>query len=192
MNQGKRLLFYIVLNILVSACTTLAVLWFWNRPHQTLASLFSQVPENSTSFTPAQNQAAAPTSASQASTAQSTTVFQPTVPASSPAANSGQKVIVIDNVFGVGNLKDEYVLLKRAGDGELDLTNWKLDDGNGNTYKFPALTLYKDGAVQVHTAAGVNSVVDLYWGKPESVWQEGKIVTLTDDKGSVRATYRIP
>lgn len=183
MNQGKRLLFYLVLNILVSACTTLAVLWIWDRPHTpvpaSLGSLFAQ-PTNPAPVQPAASPTQEPTEA---------------VPApAQPAATAGEPVrlVLIDNVFGIGNLKDEYVLIKRTGDGELSLTNWRLEDGSGSSFTFPALTLYPNGAVQLHTAAGANSVVDLYWGRDAAVWQIGKTVTLYDEQGSLRATYRIP
>ncbi len=190
MNQGKRLLFYIVLNILVSACTTLAVLWLWDRPHQVIATFLPAAAQNSLepavlpSSTPSLSSLPAPTRPAAGA---------PTSPPATPSlAAAGAAQIVIDNIFGIGDLKDEYVLIKSTGDGELDLTGWRLDDGNGNVYKFPSITLFKGGAVQVHTAAGINSVVDLYWGRDAAVWQEGKIVTLADSQGNVRATYRIP
>jgi hypothetical protein len=194
MNQGRRLLFYIALNIVVSACTTLAILWIWNRPQQPLLTFFPTAQPNAPAA-PSVQAASPPTAtalpAVVAATANpaATTVL---TPEATPPASNAAKQILIDNVFGVGNLKDEYVLLKRTGDGELNLSNWRLDDGNGNTYKFPALTLYKNGAVQVHTEAGVDSVVDLYWGRNVAVWQVGKIVTLYDDQNQVRASYRIP
>ncbi|HEX9012779.1 MAG TPA: lamin tail domain-containing protein [Anaerolineaceae bacterium] len=190
MNQGRRLLFYIVLNIFISACVTLAVLWLWDRNHQQilpqlLNSAAVTVPTSPAPTAPAQTSPTADPAAG-AATLPGTT----STPAPSPSGTN--RPIVIDNVFGVGNLKDEYVLIKLNGDSQLDLTKWRLDDGNGNTYTFPAITLYNEGAVQVHTAGGVDTVVDLYWGRTEAVWQEGKIVTLYDDKGSIRATYRIP
>jgi hypothetical protein len=193
MKQGRRLLFYIVLNIIVSACTTLAILWIWNRPRMPDVSLLpAAVPTAPATSAPAAAtpQPTAPAAAASVAAPSATVSQAPVAATGSPA--EGAKQIIIDNVFGVGNLKDEYVLLKRSGDGELVLTNWRLDDGNGNTYTFPAITLFKNGAVQVHTAAGVDSVVDLYWGRSQSVWQVGKIVTLYDDKGQVRASYRIP
>jgi hypothetical protein len=184
MNQGKRLLFYIALNIMVSACTTLAVLWVWDRQQQTpvLASLGGALTQ------PTSPGPVIPTSGPTQAPAE-------TVPASPQAvetAGEPARLVVIDNVFGIGNLKAEYVLLKRTGEGEIVLTNWRLEDGSGNTYTFPALTLYANGAVQLHTAAGANSVVDLYWGRDAAVWEIGKTVSLYDDQGKLRATYRIP
>jgi hypothetical protein len=59
-------------------------------------------------------------------------------------------------------------------------------------YNFPQLTLYKDGAVNLHTQAGQNTVVDLYWGLANAVWRSGETVTLYDETGKVRAIFRIP
>ncbi len=176
MSQGKRLLAFLLLNIIVSAATTYAVLTWWSQAH--------------------------PTPALPTLSAQGTLLpTEPVQPADqgNPPVNTiaapiplDQVVIAIDNVFGVGNLQDEYVLLKRTGEGELSLTNWVLDDGSGNVYTFPDLTLLANATVQVHTGIGSDSAVDLYWGKDAAVWKEGKIVSLLDDKGRLRATYMIP
>ncbi len=83
-------------------------------------------------------------------------------------------------------------MLKRQGDGEINLTNWKLQDSNGNMYKFPGLTLFKDGAVYLHSTAGVDSVIDLFWNQNESVWQTGETATLIDPLGNIQATFQIP
>ncbi len=178
MNSWQRLVFYLVLNILVSACTILTVLVIWDRLHQpadlkSAPTLSATLPAGLIfTVTPAP------------------TLAQPTAPATpgGPLPN----LIRIDNVFGVGNLDQEVVVLKRVGGGELTLTNWKLSGGHANDFVFPALTLYKDGAIQVHTGAGVNTVVDLYWGRDSAVWQVGDTVNLFDDQGHLRASYKIP
>jgi hypothetical protein len=113
-------------------------------------------------------------------------------PAGSPQPDASGSIILIDNVFGAGDLANEVVLIKRTGDGELALTGWQIKGDDGTPYTFPSLVLYPGGAVQVHTAAGVNTVVDLYWGLDEPVWQSGETVTLLDPQGQVYATYRIP
>jgi hypothetical protein len=183
--SGQRLLFYIVLNIIISACTTLAILWVWDRArgspdvssiNQALATLLprddpaGQAPL----VTPLPGEPAALSG----------------TPPAEPVAGGG--LIQVDNVFAAGDLSNEVVLLKRVGDGELVLNDWKLQDSEGNIFVFPSLTLFKDGAVQVHTAAGVNTVVDLYWGRDAAVWQPGDVVTLLDGSGTPQATYRVP
>lgn len=175
MSQSRRLIFYIILNVFVSACTTLAVLILWDRTH-------SSQPV-SVSLPGGQQASTAPASLTPVSTA--------AAPASSPEPDSSGSVILIENVFGAGDLASEVVMIKRTGSGELSLTGWQISNGE-ESFTFPSLTLYTGGAVQVHTAAGVNTVVDLFWGLDHAVWQQGSTVNLMDPLGKVYATFRIP
>jgi LysM repeat protein len=100
--------------------------------------------------------------------------------------------MVIDTVIGAGNLDSERVLLKRTGSGELALAGWRLEDEDGHVYTFPQITLYQGGAVNVNTRLGQDTVVDLYWGLNDPVWQAGETVTLYDAEGVSRATFTIP
>jgi hypothetical protein len=76
--------------------------------------------------------------------------------------------------------------------GEVAMAGWTLDDGEGNVYPFPAFTFYTTGAVDVHTRAGTNTSIDLYWGLDEAIWTSGKVITLRDSAGNVQSTFRIP
>jgi LysM repeat protein len=111
---------------------------------------------------------------------------------STPTPVGQEPQVVIDNVVGVGVLATERVLLRRTGDGELSLAGWRLDDGKGNVYTFPMLTLYKGGAINLNTRTGQDTVVDLFWGLAASVWRSGKTVFLYDAQNELRATYEIP
>jgi len=177
MSQGKRLLAYVFLNIVVSAATTYAVLTWWSQAHPTPS--LPQVPTTQGGLLATE-------------TAQPVDQGNPPVNTIAAPIPLDQVVISIDNVFGVGNLANEVVLIKSATDASLSLTDWKLEDGIGSTYTFPELTLNKGGAVQVHTAAGTNTVIDLYWGRDAAVWEEGKTVLLLDSQGIERARYLIP
>jgi hypothetical protein len=57
---------------------------------------------------------------------------------------------------------------------------------------FPQLILHPNGAVQVHTGSGTNTVIDLYWGEGEPVWQSGELAQLFDPNGNKRAEYKVP
>jgi LysM repeat protein len=123
------------------------------------------------------------------STRRPTTGSSPTFTATSP---SDEPAVVIASVSGPGNLATEKVVLVRTGEGSLSLAGWHLEDEDGNVYTFPQLTLYKGGAVTLHTRAGQDTVVDLYWGLATPVWEPGETITLRDTQGNVRATYTIP
>lgn len=171
MKTKKSIWPYILVNILVSAATTLLVLWLWDRAHQI------QPPPQA-----AQPAAAAQTSAPAAPTLAPTPALPPL----------NQPVIQIKNVFGEGDLNSEVVVLSRLGEGELWLTGWKLQNESGDSFIFPDLQLHKDAEIQVYSRAGVNSALALYWNRSEPAWRTGDLVTMIDYQGNIRASYRIP
>ena len=163
------LVFYLLLNVIVSAATTLGVILVYDQVRR------SQLPP-----LPTLQPLASPTQAG------ANTV---TAPTSGPAANP---LIVIDSIIGSTDPKLEYVLLKRLGDGDLNLAGWTLTNEHDLVYTFPALTLYKGGAVQVYTRSGTDTPTELYWNLNESVWQPGEWATLKDGKGQIQARFQVP
>lgn len=119
-------------------------------------------------------------------------VVQPTIGDAASVELRSDIPVKISSVIGAGTLEMEVVVIKFEGDGQLNLTSWQLKDENGNTFIFPQLTLYRDGAVQVRTSSGADSMIDLYWGIGESVWNSGEIARLFDSQGNLRAEYRVP
>ena len=59
-------------------------------------------------------------------------------------------------------------------------------------YKFPALRLNNKGRVALHSAAGQDTVIDLYWARADAVWKSGAQVRLIDAQGTVHATFAVP
>jgi hypothetical protein len=188
MKRRSNPLPYLFLNIIVSAATTLGVLFAWEALRKPPAP------------PPA---AAAPEAAAPAATgavaagvntpAASGAVATPEATATNPPP--GQTVIEIAQVVGAGDLEQEVVLLRRLGEGNLTLTGWRLRGDGGSEYRFPeqpALVLYKDGAVHLYTRLGADTVTDLYWNRAEPAWRPGETLTLFDEQGSERAQYRIP
>ncbi len=282
MRGWKRLIYYVLINIVVSAATTLVVLNIWERTHPPLAevttptalpapSQTAAAPSASTPAAGVTEQAAAPTDAMPPSETPrpaptlelieykiksgdtlgsiavdfdisiadilavntidnpdnlslGQVIYIPTGPVPIPTATlenpssptptptrqpsatptygpsptpsatlTGREPgVTISSIIGAGDLNLERVVLTRTGDGELDLAGWRLEDSAGHVFTFPQLTLYKDGAVNIYTQAGQNTVVDLYWGLAEAVWQGGETATLYDAQGSQRATYKAP
>jgi len=172
MNKRRTLWPYILLNILISAATTLLVLWLWDRAH-------TPIPTPQTTPIPA-------TITSQISQPSATAVQTPALPP------LNQPVIQVKNVFGQGDLQTEVVVLKRLGEGELWLTGWKLQNEKGETFVFPDLQMHKDAEIQIYSRTGVNSALALYWNRTAPAWNTGDLVTLLDYQGNIRASYRIP
>ncbi len=100
--------------------------------------------------------------------------------------------MAIAAVIGAGDLETEHVQLLRTGDGELSLNGWRLEDGKGNVYNFPDLTLFNGRTINLNTRSGQDTVIDLFWGLASPIWQPGKVVSLYDDQNVLRASYVAP
>ena len=111
---------------------------------------------------------------------------------STPTQPSQEPQVYIETVIGAGVLANEHVVLQRTGNGELSMAGWRLNDGAGNSYSFPQLTLYKGGTVDLYTRSGEDNVSDLYWGLNISIWNAGKTVYLYDAQGELRSSYKVP
>lgn len=159
----RKLTYYLLLNVFVSACVTLAILYWYDRNYRAVA--LPQAPG----------------------------VAQLSVPSQSVDAESiSHGSVQIVSVIGAGNLEAEAVVIRYTGAGELDLTGWHLKDTDGATFTFPKFQLFKDGAVQVHSGSGTNTAIDLFWGQRQAVWQSGRSVLLTTPEGDVQDSYPVP
>lgn len=113
------------------------------------------------------------------------------IPTATTDPNAPAPEVAISRVQSPGVLAQETVVLINTG-GPLELTGWTLRSADGQEFRFPSLTLFQGGAVNIHTAAGENSVVDLYWGLTNPVWASGAKILLSDQSGKLQAEYTIP
>lgn len=102
-----------------------------------------------------------------------------------------QVQVVISGLEGAGDLAKESVRLLNQG-GEISMEGWRLEDGQGHTFIFPAFTFYGTGAVEIHTGAGTNTTIDLYWGLDQAVWTPGKVIYLRDAQGTLISRFQVP
>ena len=174
MNQAKKLIFYISLNIIVSAVTILAVLYIWEKTQ------LKDVLLESGNDSPA------------ASTGNGEETSE---------EGAGNLLVEIGVVGGVGNLATEYVRLTRQDSDPGDtvsLTGWRLADGKDQDFVIleqsglPSLELHGQGAVNIYTKEGASNPIELYLGLPEPIWGPGETVQLIDPDGVVHDTYQIP
>lgn len=186
--SNRALLNYLLLNILVSAATTLLVLFAWDFIRQRDLPR----PIDGLAQTPAAGQVLANAG---------TTVLPGGVNATPAPADTTAlppldvPVIEILRVAGVGDINQEVLTLRRVGDGDLHMAGWRLYDEGGNTFTFPQspeLVLFKDGGVQVFSKGGSDTATEIYWNLSTPVWEPTELVTLADSQGNVRATYRVP
>ncbi len=174
MNQAKKLVIYLVINIIVSAVTIIAVLYVWeNTKFKNL--LFN--PQD------APAEASAPAEATD-------------------GADAAQDLLIeIGEVGGVGNLATEYVRLVRPEGGStetISLAGWSIRDTNNRSYNIlelsglASLDLHGQGAVNIYSKQGDSNPIELYLGLSDSIWQPGETVSLLDPDGEVHDTYIIP
>jgi len=109
---------------------------------------------------------------------------------STPAAAAAQQV-VINGIVGAGDLETESVRLLNSGN-EVSMAGWTLDDGEGSSFSFPDFTFYSTGAVDVHSRAGTNTTIDLYWGLDQAVWTPGKVINLRNVSGDLVSSFKVP
>jgi hypothetical protein len=172
MKHKPRLLLYILLNILISAVTTLTVLWLWERAHPRpivdLESLNLPTPN--------------PT-------------LTENIENSSIEFVEGDFEVEIYAVVGAGNLDVEYVEIRNLSPGPVDPAGWQLIDEDGHSFTFPtspSWVLNSNGAVKILSKKGNHSVIELYWQADDAIWQSGELATLLDANGETIATYSIP
>jgi hypothetical protein len=179
MKKNSKLILYLLLNIVLSASITLAVLWAWNKRHPQSAENLDI--DNLSSY------------AAQI-TEQSRKKGEDAHTSPDPSFDFVREDIVVSIhiIVGAGDLDMEYVEIHNQSTGAVDLTGWQLIDEDGYTFTFPALILNADGAIKVLSRTGVNSVIELYWQAQTSIWQSGETATLLNTDGEIITTYLIP
>ncbi len=182
-DRWRRLLFYLVINVAVSACTVWVAMAIWERVNGG-----GEVVIPTSAATPFSG-GGQPTNPPATQAALETSGPLQTV---TPLMAGETTLLEITSVVAPGDSANERVVIKHIGGPELSLENWTLQDDDGNVFIFPNVRLYAGGALNVWTRAGDNTVVELFWGLNDGVWESGDVVTLRDPTGAVHATFVIP
>lgn len=159
----KRVLPFLLLNVVLSAATMIIILLIWQAKHPL-------------AFEPAATLSAN----GRAST---------TAPSEKDYADQS---VEIQAVIGAGDLNFEAVTLKNTGQSAVDLSGWSLKTEKGSEFIFPAFTVFQGGAFQVFSRSGVNTSLELYWGSPAPLWSSGTKVLLFDPAGIKRQEFDVP
>jgi hypothetical protein len=165
MENRKPLLNYILINIAVSALTTLLVLLVWNR--------ITALPE-------------------QKSSSLTTPVLLEQEAASEADVSNFADQLKITTIIGTGDNSNELVLIDHIGSEDVLLANWTLRDEDGNLYTFPVLVLHSGASVEIFSRQGEDSVTRLFWNQDDAIWSISETATLSDPTGEVQASYKIP
>lgn len=112
----------------------------------------------------------------------------PTVPPTMTPTRDIPPQLEIMDVIGRGAPAAEMVIIANRGRG-VSLHQWTLRDEQGNNiFVFPNLYLGAGGQVRVHTGAGENTPLHVYWNRETAVWGEpGDAVILADERGVIYA-----
>lgn len=164
----KKLLPYLILNIIVSAAAMLIVLLIWNKTHPVQQLTPPEI---------------IPTQAVILNT-------QPLEAQELPPLN--QSILEVQAVIVPGDLETERVLIRNTFTEPVSLQGWQVKNSTGDEYTFPILTLYPGGSVSLYSRSGENTALELYWGLSRAAWKSGVVVTILDSQGNQRAEYPIP
>jgi LysM repeat protein len=231
--MARRWLFYLALNVLVSAATMLGVLYWWDRTHHSTSiavASATSLPAGYTTPLPAAQPSPTPriyivqsgdtlgaiaekfgVSVDELvaiNNIQDPNVLSPgtnliipprartELPASrhptvTPQEGEAYPWPVIDSVLSAGVLGNEVVKIFNPGPNAT-LAGWRLRTPSGAEYVFKEFSLGVQGAVLIHTAAGIDTSIDLYWDLNEPVWHSGDEVQLLDGLGNLRSVFVIP
>lgn len=168
MKFWKKTFPFILLNIVVSAATLLAVLYFWQQK-----SPLPNTEPTQPIITPIQGK-------------QSPSLTTPT------AQILEDRLLRIEGVFGAGDIKVEYILLRNPSETSVDLAGWQIVSDGGRNYRFPNLTLYPNGAVSIYSGLGTDTVTELHWNSDAALWASGDLLTLLDSQGNEHTQFKVP
>lgn len=131
----------------------------------------------------------------QSSGAQSSATTPGVTPAAVPAANLDG--VIVGSVSGSGDLATEQILIVNDSDNAFNLQGWTLQISGGAgsgapVYTFGNVPLFPGGSVRLHSAGGVDTSVNLYWGQPAARLTPGAVLALINSQGVTVYTFTVP
>lgn len=191
----QQWLIVILVNVVISAITTILVVRVMTRPADAvdapaLSAAATTLP--APAATPRAQIAAtpAPTLPALAATPIPPTATRPApTPTAAPLIAPEKVAIVISNINFPGQRQRESVVIANEGD-TLDLKGWTLSSPRGVVYTFGNVSLFKDNFINIYTTTGADIATDLFMNRADAAWQVGDVVTLARE-GRAQATYTI-
>ena len=89
-----------------------------------------------------------------------------------------------------GTSAGEMVIIQNVG-ARINMKGWTLQDLHNIMYVFPDFVLESNAGVRVHSEAGLDSATDLFWSRPNAVWDANDTATLKDRSSIVIDSYTI-
>ena len=114
-------------------------------------------------------------------------------PIPTEAVTAGQGEIAIAGITDAGVLDTEAVQIVNNGAELQSLLGWTVRDEDNNAYTFGDVSIFGEGAgILLHSRAGTDSPLELFWGLGEPAWRSGETLTLWDAADQVVTTYVVP
>ena len=178
MEFWKKTFPFILLNIFVSATTVLLVIWLTQNgtiqlsTKPTLTPIVTKI-NPSTEDPLAQGTAENPIAAT-------------------PNASADEGSLLIEGVFGAGEISVEYILIRNQSESPINLNGWSIQSSNGKKLDLPQLILNKNGAVRLYSKHGTNTVIELYWNSDQALWTSGSKIQLLDANREQKSEWQVP
>jgi LysM repeat protein len=109
-----------------------------------------------------------------------------------PIAASVNTGIRLTAVAGAGDVAAETVGIANDSDLAVNLQGWRLEREGGPAYTFGNILLFPGSGLTLHSGAGTDSSVDVYWNQPAAVWSSGAAARLINPQGTEVARLSVP
>jgi len=112
----------------------------------------------------------------------------------SPAATTSTDGpgVQIAAISGAGDLSNEELLVVNESNTPYNLQGWQVEREDGPVYVFGNLPLFPGANITLHSGAGADSSVDLYWGQSQAVWESDTTARLRNANGDVVDSFVAP
>lgn len=110
-----------------------------------------------------------------------------------PTVQLAPEGVRISAVTGSGDIANEQVILVNDGTSAFSLQGWQLQRVGGPAYVFTSdVPFFPGGSIRIHTGAGTDTSIDLYWGMNEAAWQSGVEARLVTANGESVNSFVVP
>jgi LysM repeat protein len=109
-----------------------------------------------------------------------------------PIAASVNAGIRLTGVAGAGDVAAETVNIANDSDLAVNLQGWRLEREGGPAYTFGNILLFPGSGLTLHSGAGTNSSVDVYWNQAAAVWSSGAAARLVNPQGTEVSRLSVP
>jgi len=108
-------------------------------------------------------------------------------PETAPPQTMPPPIVAISKIQAIAtDPSKEYIEIYNTTNTTLDVTGWTISDNQNHIFKFGRFFLQPGRKVRIHTGAGSNTLVDLYWVLTTFVWDDGgDTITIRDASGNI-------